>query len=290
LHTRRQFLKNAIACGTIAAFAPEVFAEEPWPPLGVQLYTVRQQAQSDLPGVLAAIRKIGYTTVETFAGQYKVPAAQLRKTIADAGLKLPSGHFGYGDFDTKFDYAKELGVHYMVCSSVPESLGNSLEGFKRGAEQYNKWGEKAQSMGMQFAFHNHNSEFQTYDGVTGIATLLKNTDPKLVQWQMDCYWVAQAGRNPVKMLHEYSGRISMLHLKDRKAGAAPSVTLGKQAQHFTEVGNGTLHWRQILQAGRKEGVRYMFVEQDITERPPLESLQISYTNLQKFMHGSRIHI
>jgi sugar phosphate isomerase/epimerase len=286
LQTRRQFLTNAIACSAMAAFVPEIFAEAAWPPLGVQLYTVRQQVQTDLPGVLAAIRKIGYTTVETFAGQYKMPAAQLRQAILNAGLQVPSGHFGYGDFDSKFDYAKELGVHYMVCSSVPESLGDSLDGFKRAADQYNQWGEKAKSMGMQFAFHNHNSEFQTYGGATGIATLLKHTDPKLVQWQMDCYWVVQAGYNPLRMLHEYAGRITMLHLKDRKPGAPTSLSPGKQSQHFTEVGKGTLDWRHILPAARKEGVRYMFVEQDITERPPLESLQISYTNLQKLMHGS----
>jgi sugar phosphate isomerase/epimerase len=138
-------------------------------------------------------------------------------------------------------------------------------------------------MGMQFAFHNHNSEFQTYGGMTGIATLMKHTDPHLVQWQMDCYWVAQAGQSPVTMLHRYPGRITLLHLKDRKAGAATSLQTGPQSRHFTEVGNGTLDWKKILPLAEKEGVRYMFVEQDTTERPPLESLKISYDNLQKLM-------
>ncbi|MGC1784098.1 MAG: sugar phosphate isomerase/epimerase [Acidobacteriaceae bacterium] len=282
MHTRREFLTGAATGLATAAVAPLAFAERGWPPLGVQLYTVRNQVQSDLSGPLAAIRKIGYTTVETYAAQYKISAQDLRKAILDAGLKVPSGHFGYDGFDAKYDYAKELGLKYMVCSSVPESLGSSLDGFKRGAEQYNKWGEKAKTMGMQFAFHNHNSEFQTYGGATGIETLLKNTDPHLVQWQMDCYWVAQAGYSPVKMLHEYAGRITLLHLKDRKAGAKPSLQTGG-TQYFTEIGNGTLDWKKILPLGRKEGVRYMFVEQDTTERPPLESLKISYDNLQKLM-------
>lgn len=282
--TRREFLAGAAATLAAASFTPEAFARSGWPPLGVQLYTVRNQVQTDLPGTLAAIRKIGYTTVETFAGQYKSFDAQaLRKAIHDAGLTVPSGHFGYGGFDSYFDYAKQLGLRYMICSSVPESMGNSVDGFKRAAEQYNTWGSKARSQGMQFGFHNHNSEFQTYGGKTGIEILLENTDPHLVQWQMDCYWVAQAGRDPVAMLRKYAGRITTLHLKDRKAGAQASVELGPGAQHFTEVGNGTLDWKKILPAARREGVRYMFVEQDITEHPPLESLQISYTNLQKLM-------
>lgn len=281
MQTRRTFITGVAAGVAAIACKPLAFAARTQIPLGVQLYTVRQQAQTDLPGVLTAIRKIGYTTVETFAAQYKVSAAELRKAIADSGLKVPSGHFGYDRFDNSFDYARELGLRFMVCSSVPESIGNSLDGFKRAADQYNAWGEKAKRMGMQFAFHNHNSEFQTYGGTTGIEELLKRTDPKLVQWQMDCYWVAQAGRDPVVMLRKYPGRVTTLHLKDRMAGAQPSVEPNAGAQHFTEVGAGTLNWKQILPAAEKEGVRYMFVEQDKTEGPPLKSLQISYDNLRK---------
>ncbi len=288
MNTRREFLTAAIAGAAIAGVATAAFprvalAERAWPPLGVQLYTVRQPIQSDLHGVLSTIRKIGYTTVETYAAQYKISAQDLRTAILHAGLKVPSGHFVYNGFDKNYDYAKELGLKYMVCSSVPESMGNSVDGFKRAADQYNKWGEKARNMGMQFAFHNHNSEFQIYGGMTGIEILLKNTDPHLVQWQMDCYWVAQAGHSPNTMLHKYAERITLLHLKDRKAGATTSLQTGPGSQHFTEIGNGTLDWRKILPLARNEDVRYMFVEQDTTERPPLESLRISYDNLQKFM-------
>lgn len=283
MHTRREFLISAFAGLTTAAAAPMVFAAPSRPPVGVQLYTVRQQAQIDLPGVLAAIRKIGYTTVETYAAQYKMSAAELRKRIVDANLSVPSGHFGWNEFDTRFDYAKELGLQFMICSSVPKSIGNSADGFKRAADRYNAWGEKAKTMGMQFAFHNHNSEFQSFAGATGFDILMQGTDPHLVQWQMDCYWVAEAGRNPVTMLHKYAGRITTLHLKDREAGAEPSVELNKEAQHFTEVGSGTLNWKKILPLAERQGVRYMFVEQDTTERPPLQSLQISYSNLQKLM-------
>ncbi|MDE3150292.1 MAG: sugar phosphate isomerase/epimerase, partial [Acidobacteriota bacterium] len=138
-------------------------------------------------------------------------------------------------------------------------------------------------LGLRFGFHNHNMEFEKFGDVTGFDVLMKYTDPALVQWQMDCYWVAQAGHDPVAMLRRYGHRIQSLHLKDRKPNVPTSVVPGPSAAHFTEVGEGTLDWTTLLRLAGKDRIPYMFVEQDQTERPPLESLQISYTNLVKFM-------
>jgi sugar phosphate isomerase/epimerase len=283
--TRREFLGGAATGLAAMALDATALAKTMDRPLGVQLYTVRSLVQNDLPGTLKAIRKIGYRTVETFVAEYKMSAKDLRQAILDAGLIVPSAHFGYDDFESRFDYAKELGVEYVVCSSIPKTIANSADGYKRGADQYNAWGEKAKSMGLKFGFHNHNAEFQDFGGVTGFDVLIKNTDPALVQWQMDCYWVAQAGRDPVAMLRQYGSRIQSLHLKDRKPNVPTSVETGPAAAHFTEVGNGTLDWVTILRLAAKNHVRYMYVEQDQTDRPPLESLQISYTNLVKFLNA-----
>lgn len=281
--TRRKFLGGAAAGMAVSALGARAFANAANRPLGVQLYTVRSLVQNDLPGTLAAIRKIGYRNVETFVAEYKMSARELRQAIVDAGLTAPSAHFGYDDFDSRFDYAKELGVEYVVCSSIPKSIANSADGYKRGAEQYNAWGAKAKSMGLKFGFHNHNAEFQDFGGVTGFDVLMKNTDPALVQWQMDCYWVAQAGHDPVALFRQHGKRIQSLHLKDRKPNVPTSVETGPDSAHFTEVGNGTLDWPTILRLAEKFHLPYMFVEQDQTDRPPLESLQISYTNLRKYL-------
>jgi sugar phosphate isomerase/epimerase len=283
--TRRKFLGNAAAGAAALALEPAVFAKKADRPLGVQLYTVRSVVEKDLPGTLATIRKIGYRTVETYVAEYKMPAKDLRQAILDAGLTAPSGHFGYGDFGTRFDYCKELGAECMVCSSVPGNVGNSADGFKRAADQYNAWGEQAKKMGMKFGFHNHNTEFKNYGGVTGIDVLLQNTDPALVQWQIDCYWVAQAGFDPVEMLRKHGKRVQSLHLKDRKPNVPTSTDTGPASAHFTEVGTGTLDWTTILRLAGKDHVPDMYVEQDQTEIPPLESLQISYRNLVKFLNA-----
>ena len=283
--TRRDFVAGAAAGATALAFEARSFAKGADRPLGVQLYTVRSVIEKDLLGTLAAIRKIGYRTVETYVAEYKMPAKDLRQAILDAGLVVPSAHFGYNDFGTRFDYAKELGSECMVCSSIPATIANSADGYKKAAEQYNEWGEQAKKMGLKFGFHNHNMEFKDYGGVTGFDVLMQNTDPALVQWQMDCYWVAQAGRDPVEMLRKYGKRMQSLHLKDRKPNVPTSTDTGAASAHFTEVGTGTLDWVTILKLAGKDHIPNMYVEQDQVERPPLESLQISYTNLVKFLNA-----
>jgi sugar phosphate isomerase/epimerase len=283
--TRRKFVTGATAGVAAFALAPRAFGKKLDRPVGVQLYTVRSLADKDFPGTLAAIRKIGYRTVETYVAEYKMAAKDLRQAILDAGLAAPSAHFGYNDFGTRLDYAKELGVECVVCSSVPGTVGNSADGFKRAADQYNAWGDQAKKMGLRFGFHNHNTEFKDYGGVTGIDILIQNTDPALVQWQMDCYWVAQAGFDPVVMLKKHGKRMQSLHLKDRKPNFPPSTDTGPGSAHFTEVGTGTLDWTTILRLAREDRIPNMYVEQDQTELPPLESLQISYTNIEKFLNA-----
>lgn len=281
--TRREFVGSAAVGMAALALDRKAFAKAAERPIGVQLYTVRSVLQNDVAGTLQAIRKIGYQNVETFVAEYKMNARDLRQAIVDAGLSVPSAHFGYNDFESRFDYAKELGVECIVCSMIPKTVADSADGYKRGAEQYNKWGEKAKSMGMRFGFHNHDVEFQPYGDMTGFDVLMKYTDPALVQWQMDCYWVAQAGHDPAEMLRQYGHRIQSLHLKDRKPNVPTSFSTGPAAAHFTEVGEGTLDWKTIFQLAAKDHIPWMFVEQDQTDRPPLESLQISYRNIVKLM-------
>lgn len=282
--SRRQFLTHS-AAASLALALPRIAHATPPPPsaFGVQLYTVRTLLQDHPADVLAAIRAIGYRSVETYGGQYSLTAPQLRALISDAGLAIPSAHFRYEDFDSRFDYAAELGARNIVCGMAPKSIADSADGFKRAADQYNLWGEKARKANLRFAFHNHNSDFQNFNGHTGIDILLANTDPALVQWQIDCYWVAEAGLDPLTLMRQHSTRIQTLHVKDRKPGFPPSTILDHNAQHFTEVGKGTLDWKSIWDYASSIGVRYFFIEQDTTEIPPLDSLRTSYTNLKRIL-------
>ncbi|ABF40696.1 Sugar phosphate isomerase/epimerase [Candidatus Koribacter versatilis Ellin345] len=280
---RRDFLKTAVASLAADALPLRALGAE-GPSIGLQLYTVRKQAQSALPSVLARIRQIGYEEVETYWNLYKHPAPELLKMIGDAGLRVPSGHFDYEKVEQSFDYAHQLGLQYMVCPMLPKTMQNrSLDDFKRAAQQFNKWGEKAKQAGMRFAFHNHNYEFQRFGEQTGYDVLLSETDPKLVWFELDCYWLTQAGGAPVEMIHRLGSRVKLLHIKDRLPGVATSQKLGKPAEHFTEVGTGTLDFKAIAEAARAVGVEHYFVEQDTIIRPVYESLQTSYEGARRLL-------
>ena len=280
---RREFMVSTIAAISSAAAHNLSQGQVHRRPLGVQLYTVRTQAAKDLPGVLSSIRQIGYEEVETYWDVYSRPAAELKRMIRDHGLRVPSGHFDYDGLEAKIDYAKALGVDYMICPMLPKAMWTSLDGFKRAADQYNKWGEQVKRAGMRFGFHNHNYEFRRFGDTTGFDALISRTDANLVCMEMDCYWIVQAGQDPVEMIKRLGGRIQLLHLKDRKAGFPTSQDLNEQAEHFAPVGAGTLDWKSILHAAEENGIRHMYVEQDSGEPPPTESLRISYQNLQRLL-------
>ena len=281
--TRRNFLElSAAGLGTLALSDLAFAAIKPFP-VGVQLYTVREQAEKDLNAVLAHISMIGYKEVETYWNVYTHPAKKLQSMIVDNGMSVPSGHFDYDGLESKLDYAKELGVQYVVCPMLPKDMWTSADGFKKAAAQFDKWGEQVNKMGMQFGFHNHNYEFQKFGNTTGFDILTQNTDAKLVCLEMDCYWITQAGQDPVAMLKKFGSRIQLLHLKDRQPGFPTTQMLGPDAEHITEVGSGTINWKAVIETGQQTGVKHFFVERDNGSTPPFESLRISYNYLSKLM-------
>ncbi len=283
--TRRDFLQLS-AAGLGALALPDLTfafgAVKPFP-VGVQLYTVREQAEQDLNAVLAHISMIGYKEVETYWSVYTHPAKKLRSMIVDNGLSVPSGHFDYDGLESKLDYAKELGVQYMICPMLPKDMWTSADGFKKAADQFNKWGAQIKGMGMQFGFHNHNYEFQKFGNTTGYDIITQNTDAKLVCLEMDCYWMTQAGQDPIAMLKKFGSRIQLIHLKDRQAGFPTTQMLGPDAEHITEVGSGTINWKSVIETAQQTGVKHFFVERDNGSTPAFESLRISYNYLNKLM-------
>ncbi len=278
---RREFLKWAgVTTAGVSVGGVALGAQSAPKPLGVQLYTVRDLPQTDLAATLKAIRAIGYTEVETYWDIYNRTAKELRALIEGNGLTVPSGHFNYDGLEAKIDYAHDLGVQFMICPMLPEKMWGSLDGYKAAADQLNSWGEKVRSAGMQLGFHNHNYEFKKFGATTGFAAMMDATDPGLVCIEMDCYWITQAGLNPVAMMQRYGSRIKMLHMKDRASGFPVTQVKDDGAEHFTEVGAGTIDWKAVLAAARRIGVQHYFVERDKGTVPPLESLAISYKYLR----------
>ncbi len=247
---------------------------------GVQLYMFRRQATSDLPGVLRAIHDVGFAQVELYWVAYTRPAADLRKMIQDAGLGVVAAHFDYIDIDAKLNYAHQLGLKYLVCPMLPHDQWTSLDGFRKAAKDFNRWGAAAQAAGMQFVFHNHDYEFKPMGGSNGWTELMKLTDPKLVKLEFDLYWLTQGGQDPQAMLTKYADRAVLIHMKDRTSNAPVTYNMDKESEHFTDVGKGTIDWPRLLKQARQQGIRYAFVDQDETAGPVVDSLRNSYAYLK----------
>jgi sugar phosphate isomerase/epimerase len=300
---RRDFLrKSAAGLASIPAIAALSCTETPAPapappkpaptgpplgiPIGLQLYTVRDQCVKDLEGTIKQIAAIGYKNLEVYDFYGKTPA-EFTKLLDDNGLKSPSGHWQLSrlrkNADKCIEEAKAIGCEYLVMPIFDPPDRKTLDQFKHHVEAFNKLGEKCKKAEIQFAYHNHNYEFQKFGDTVVYDYLLSAFDPDLVKMEMDCFWVTHAGQDPVAYMEKYPGRFPLLHIKDLKAGNPPSTQLDdkKGASLFAEVGNGTIDWKRIFAAAPKGGLKYYFVEQDYCAGSPLESIKMSYDYLSK---------
>lgn len=299
---RRDFLRGSAVGVALAAAGGRVLRMRANPlglPVGLELYTVRREFMQDPKTTLEQVAAIGYGEVELFTLGKNKPS-DLKAMVEAAGLKAPSGHCSADDLkkDTAplVDSYREAGVQYMICAfpshhpgSAPPSppapgqhfMPNFTEDdYKWMAEAFNQTGEKCKAAGLQFGYHNHNLDFKTFGDKPALDQLMAATDPSLVKLELDCYWVARAGKDPVEYMKRYAGRIPILHIKDMKPGTTPTTDIGKGGDAFTEVGRGVINWKSIFEAAPDAGVKHYFVEQDRTDGPPMESAKISYEYLK----------
>lgn len=260
-------------------------------PIGLQLYTVREAAGKDLLGTLKQLQTIGYREVET-AGFYGKSGKELRKILADHGMKAPSAHSSMGDLQKLgmqqfVDGAAEVGAKYAVCAFPALPPGKTatpaiakeitLDDWKWNAEQLNKLGELAKKAGLQAGYHNHNMEFRSFNGTIAFDELLKWTDPKLVTIELDLGWVVTAGQDPVKYLKQYADRISLLHVKDVRKDAVTAVEEIK-AQTL-EIGRGKIDWKRVFAACDPKHLKHYFVEQENFTGSTIDAVRVSFEYL-----------
>jgi sugar phosphate isomerase/epimerase len=252
--------------------------------IGVQLYTVRDILPQKPAEVLNAIRAIGYRQVEATWENY----AQIRPMVEASGLKAVSIHIdsdlvgkGDGEMSRVADQLKSWGFQYAVYPWVPENERGGADAMKAFAGKLNRFGEKCHASGMQFCYHNHAFESAPAGNQTLFQILIDNTDKKLVGFELDCFWLAVSGNDPVEFIKKLSGRVHLLHCKDMERGTGHRFNESVPAAAFKEVGNGVLDWPAILHAAADARVEHYFVEQDQTPGDPLASLRQSYDYLSK---------
>ena len=270
-------------------------------PVGVQLWTVKEELAKDPAGTLKAIRALGYERVET-AGYLGGDPGEFGRMIRAAGLDPLSAHHSLKDLmddtDGKIAAAKAVGAKYVVASSPapsrpmnpnttswPHAVAEAmtLADWRSNAEAMNRIGRKANAAGLRFGYHNHSAEFLEYDGLVAYDEIARITDPSLVVFELDLGWVAGAGRDPAATLTKHGARTHLLHVKDIQAQQPAPGTLVDD-ETTVPIGSGTIAWEPVFAAARNTAVRGYFVEQEPPfSEPPLEALKksIAYLNTLK---------
>jgi sugar phosphate isomerase/epimerase len=301
--SRREFLMEtggALAAGAVVLANPSrLFANPLGKPIGLQLYTVKEQMQKDFAGTLKQVAAVGYKEVET-AGFFDKKPAEVKKSLEDAGLHCGSMHIGMGGIEETIPFAKEVGAKYVISSVTlpkPPSGKMDMKGFmaqiasftqddyKLMAQRCNEMGEQAKKAGLQFGYHNHNFEFKPFpDGGFGYDVLLSSTDPSLVKFELDCGWMVAAGHDPVEYLTKYPKRYRLLHIKDFQGGTPVSVGLDEASRPKpAELGRGHIEYPPIFSAAKKTEVEWFYVEQEppYEDMPVMEAIKVDYEYLHK---------
>lgn len=286
--TRRQFLARSALSGaaawlTLGTPGKLLAATAKGKALGIQLYMVLDAYQKDPLGTLKTLKSIGYTEIEAIVTS---TAKALRDQLNEVGLRSPSMHFDSLGFEPGIDAAHTLGSRYIVSSMLPAIMQKekgekgdptySMDDARRTAEYANRLGEKARQAGLQYAYHNHHLEFTDVGGgQTFYDVLLKETDHRLVQFELDCGWVHAGGKNPADYFKANPGRIPLMHAKDFLPGGAKDYP-------GAELGRGTLDYKPIMAAADAAGLKHCFVEQEgpYARMSQLDAARVDYAYLR----------
>jgi sugar phosphate isomerase/epimerase len=273
---------NAISRRTFLAIAGSVpLAASTWArqtsvPIGIELYSVRNELMKDLNGTVTAVAKLGYQVVEFYSPYFEWSVEQaksVRKLLDDLGIKCLSTHNGANSISAEgltkaIELNQIIGSKYIIVASAGRVSG--ADGWKGFAERLTGAAEKLRPLGMYTGFHNHQTEWRPVDGQRPMDILAANT-PKDVALQLDCGTCVEAGADPVAWINANPGRIKSAHLKDWSAKAGYAVAFGE----------GDVPWRPLLDAAEKTGgVEYYLIEQETAA--PGESVEMARRCLENY--------
>jgi sugar phosphate isomerase/epimerase len=280
-------------------------------PIGLQLYTLGDLMISDPKGTLEKLAAIGYKEVESAGSKkgnfYGFQPKEFAAMVKAAGMNWRSAHVGGAPFTMEqvmrmakskedsariqkmfeqfknapkplnlkenyqqlADAAAEGGLSYLVCSSIPV---HTLDEIKTAVEVFSKTGEACKKVGVQFAYHNHTTEFDEVEGQRPFDYILSNTDKDLVKMELDLAWATKAKQDPVALFKMHPGRFPLWHVKD----------LDKNTMNPAEVGSGIVDFRRAFDNAGLSGMKFFFVEQDGAPQP-FQNVTNSFNYLQKLL-------
>jgi sugar phosphate isomerase/epimerase len=246
--------------------------------ISLQLYTVREETARDMPGTLRRISEIGYPAVE-FAGFGGETAEDLRNILDDLGLRASGAHVPFDSWETDPEAVitdmHTLGCAHAILPIAPPDQHRDETAVASLAGSFNRWGDLCRQEGVTFSYHNHDFEFAPLDGTTMWEILVRETDPELVYFELDLYWVRYGGADPETLLRDVADRVSLVHVKD--------IASDDQRSDLP-VGEGIMPWTSLLEAADEAEVEWYVAEQD-NPKDALEDVRTSLQHLQELASG-----
>ena len=269
-YKRRDFLKTASALGSglvLSSFGAKLTgcktamaSSAADRPFGLQLYTLRDVFPKDVKGTLQQVASFGYKQLEGYEGAqgifWGMKNTELKSFLDGLGLTMVSTHCDINkNFEQKADEAAAIGMKYLICPYLGPQ--KTIDDYKAAAEKFNQCGDICKQRGMRFAYHNHDYSFKPTDGQLGQDVMMQNTNADTVDYEMDMYWVVNAGQEPMAWMQKYPGRFKLCHVKDR--GAVPA---GSDKFESVDLGKGNIDYKRIIKEVSGLGMQYYIVEQE----------------------------
>lgn len=235
-------------------------------PIGLQLYSLRDQFAKDVPSTLNRVRDLGIQNVE-LAGTYNLPPEKFKQQLAAKGLKPISSLTGYDRFRDDVEgvarEAKALGVQYVGTAWIPHKESFDETEAREAIAVFNRAGEALAKHGLKFFYHTHGYEFTPHGDGTLFDLIMAETKPEFVRFEMDVFWIVHPGQDPVKLLEKYGNRFELMHVKDMRKGTPTGLLTGKsEVTNDVAFGTGMMKWPELLQAANKAGIKWYFIEDE----------------------------
>jgi sugar phosphate isomerase/epimerase len=268
---RREFLYHGVMGLTALSFAAgtTLAAENKRIPVGLELYSLREECKKDLPGMLKAVSKIGYKGVE-FAGYHGRSAAELKKMLDDNGLVCCGTHTPYesvlGDkLKETIEFNRTIGNQFLI---VPWMTGKSKQEWLDKAKQFNEIADKVKPEKMAVGYHAHAHDFEKFDGESAWDLFFGNTKPEVIM-QLDTSNCLEGGADPVAVLKKYPGRTRTIHLKANGGG--------KEAV----IGEDKVAWSEVFAFCETQGKTEWYIVEHESSSNPLDAVTRSFAALKK---------
>ncbi|WP_238655804.1 sugar phosphate isomerase/epimerase family protein [Paenibacillus piscarius] len=252
--------------------------------IAAQMYTLREYTQTpeELRESLRKVSDIGYQAVQ-ISGIGKIDPQLVKQYADESGLKICATHIPWdrlvNDLDALAAEHKLWDCKYVGIGSIPGEYQTSQEGYRTFTKLASGIARTLKEQhGLQFVYHNHDFEFEAFDGMTGMEVMLQESDPDF-GFELDLYWVQAGGGDPVEWIHKVEGRMKAVHFKD--------MAILNKKPVFAEIGEGNMNYGAIIEACRKTGIEWYIVEQDVCQRDPFESLAISLRYLHSRLEGEQ---